>query len=400
MKEISIQLSGSKSITNRLLVLNALFQNSIHLTNISKSEDSQLMQKALSSMEELIDIHHAGTAMRFLTAFYSIQNNRKTILTGSPRMKERPIEVLVNALHTLGANISYLENEGYPPLEINGKELSKNKVKLLSHVSSQYITALCLIGTQLKNGLRIELEGKITSLPYIKMTLNILTELGIQTDFTKNIISIAFAEKLKKTEFVIESDWSSASYHYSLCALGKNLKIKLKYLFKNSLQADCRVQAIYKKYFGVTTEFNNGEITLSKIEGFNYPESIQLDMNDCPDIAQTVAVTAFGLGIPIYITGLETLKIKETDRLLALKTEIEKCGGEVVITDKSLKINSCTNFIENICIETYNDHRMAMSFVPLTLLFPLQIENPEVVKKSYTEFWEDMKLYKIHPCIK
>lgn len=393
MKEIHIQLSGSKSITNRLLILNALYPNTIRLINTSKSQDSQLMQDALSSNNELIDIHHAGTAMRFLTAYYSIQNKRKTILTGSHRMKERPIEILVTALQKLGANISYLENNGYPPLEINGKELHENKIKISSQVSSQYITALCLIGTQLKNGLNIELEGKVTSFPYINMTLNILTQLGIKVDFYKNNISIAYTNKLKKTEFVIESDWSSASYHYSLCALGNDFKIRLKYLFKNSLQADRKVEIIYKDYFGVNTEFINGEIILSKIKEFCYPKSIQLDMNDCPDIAQTVAVTAFGLRIPIHITGLETLKIKETDRLHALKTEIEKCGGEVFITDNSLKINSCNNFIDNINIKTYNDHRMAMSFVPLKLLFPLQIEHPEVVKKSYPEFWEDIKKY-------
>ncbi len=395
MKNITINLSGSKSITNRLLVLNALFENVIELKNLSLSQDSQLMQKALSSNEEVIDIHHAGTAMRFLTAFYSIQKGRKTILTGSQRMKERPIEILVNALKELGADINYLENNGYPPLEINGRKLNKNTVTLSADVSSQYITALCLIGSKLEKGLSIHLEGKITSFPYINMTLQILKDLGISSDFPENTITIFPLEKMEKQEFTIESDWSSASYHYSLCALGKDLQISLKYLFENSLQADRRIADIYKDYFGIQSSFWNGEVILSKINDFTYPDFIELDMNDCPDIAQTVAVTAFGLRIPIKITGLETLKIKETDRLQALKNELEKCGGKVKITENMLELKPFEQFIENVSIETYNDHRMAMSFAPLQLLFPLKIENPEVVEKSYTEFWEDARKYNV-----
>ncbi|MDR2123267.1 MAG: 3-phosphoshikimate 1-carboxyvinyltransferase [Flavobacteriaceae bacterium] len=395
MKEISVTLSGSKSITNRLLVLNALFHNSLTLKNLSQSQDSRLMQRALFSAEELIDIHHAGTAMRFLTAFYSIQDGKKTVLTGSHRMKERPVEILVNSLRNLGAHISYLENEGFPPLEINGKKLSGNSVSLSADVSSQYITALCLIGSKLEKGLRICLEGKITSFPYVTMTLQILKDIGISASFEKNTITIPAVPEIKKQEFVIESDWSSASYHYSLCALGKDLKIRLKYLFENSLQADKRIVDIYQTYFGVHSLFTNGEVILSKNRDFTYPDFIELDMNDCPDIAQTVAVTAFGLKIPIKITGLETLKIKETDRLQALKNEIEKCGGKIKITDSTLESQPFKKFIEGQTIQTYNDHRMAMSFTPLKLLFSLNIDNPEVVEKSYTEFWEDMKSYGI-----
>jgi 3-phosphoshikimate 1-carboxyvinyltransferase len=395
MKEISINLSGSKSITNRLLVLNSLFRDSIKLRNLSKSQDSQLMEQALSSTEQIIDIHHAGTAMRFLTAFYSIQEKRKTILTGSKRMKERPIKILVDALTNLGADISYLENEGYSPLEINGKKLTNHIVKLPANISSQYITALCLIGSTLEKGLIISLEGKITSYPYINMTLQILTKLGIPSSFEKNVITISPIEKMKEQEFIIESDWSSASYHYSLCALSNDFKINLKYLFKDSLQADRRVANIYQEYLGIHTSFENNEIIIHKQTDFKYPKFIELDMNDCPDIAQTVAVTAFGLHIPIKITGLETLKIKETDRLQALKNEIEKCGGNVEITDDSLEIKPFEKFLTGPTIQTYNDHRMAMSFAPLKLLFSLKINNPEVVEKSYTEFWEDMKFYGI-----
>lgn len=395
MREISINLSGSKSITNRVLILNSLFNNSLQLQNLSKSQDSQMMKEALSSKEHCIDIHHAGTAMRFLTAFFSIQENRKTILTGSHRMKERPIKILVDALNQLGANISYVENEGYPPLEIKGKEIKSNIINLPSNISSQYITALCLIGTKLEKGLVIELEGKITSKPYITMTLQILNKIGIKTLFNQNKITIYPVSEIKNQSFIIESDWSSASYHYSICALSENLTIKLKYLFEDSLQADRRAVDIYQKFFGIITTFNTNEITLCKQPNFEYPDFIELDMNDCPDIAQTVALTAFGLRIPIKITGLETLKIKETDRLVALKNEIEKCGGKVEITDNSFTLLKVNSFNANQKIETYNDHRMAMSFAPLKLLFPLEIKNPDVVVKSYVEFWNDMKFYGI-----
>ena len=395
MREISINLSGSKSITNRVLILNSLFNNSLQLQNLSKSQDSQMMKDALSSKEHCIDIHHAGTAMRFLTAFFSIQENRETILTGSHRMKERPIKILVDALNQLGANISYVENEGYPPLEIKGKEIKSNIINLPSNISSQYITALCLIGTKLEKGLVIELEGKITSKPYITMTLQILNKIGIKTSFNQNKIIIYPISEIKKQPFIIESDWSSASYHYSICALSDNLTIKLKYLFEDSLQADRRAADIYQKFFGINTTFNTNEITLCKQPSFKYPNFIELDMNDCPDIAQTVALTAFGLCIPIKITGLETLKIKETDRLVALKNELEKCGGKVEITDNSFTLLKVNSFNANQKIETYNDHRMAMSFAPLKLLFPLEIKNPDVVVKSYVEFWNDMKFYGI-----
>lgn len=395
MKEISINLSGSKSISNRLLVLNSLFHNSLQLQNLSKCQDTYMMERALSSKEQIIDIYHAGTAMRFLTAYFSIQENRNIILTGSYRMKERPIKILVDALNQLGAHISYVENEGFPPLEIKGKKINRNIIHLPANISSQYITALCLIAAKLDKGLTINLEGKITSKPYINMTLQILNKIGIITSFYQNKISIEPINEVKKQDFIIESDWSSASYHYSICALSKNLKIRIKYLFKDSLQADRKISDIYQKYFGINTLFHENVITINKVENFQYPNFIELDMNDCPDIAQTVAITAFGLRIPIKMTGLETLKIKETDRLIALKNEIEKCGGNVEITDCSFELKRINSFRENQIIETYNDHRMAMSFAPLQLLFPLTIKNPNVVEKSYVEFWNDLKMYGI-----
>jgi 3-phosphoshikimate 1-carboxyvinyltransferase len=395
MKEISINLSGSKSITNRLLVLNSLFHNPLRLQNLSESHDTYVMKQALSSKEQIIDIHHAGTAMRFLTAYFTIQENRTIILTGSHRMKERPIKILADALNQLGACISYIENEGFPPLAIKGKKINCGTIHLPANMSSQYITALCLIAPKLDNGLIINLEGKITSQPYINMTLQILNKIGITTSFHQNKISITPINKVRKQDFIIESDWSSASYHYSICALSKNFKIRLKYLFKDSLQADRRTADIYQKYFGINTLFHENTVIINKVENFKYPNFIELDMNDCPDIAQTVALTAFGLRIPIKITGLETLKIKETDRLIALKNEIEKCGGNVEITHNSFELKKIRYFRENQKIETYNDHRMAMSFAPLQLLFPLTIKNPDVVEKSYVEFWNDMKFYGI-----
>lgn len=395
MKEVTINLSGSKSITNRVLLLNSLYNDPLRLQNLSKSQDSQKMVQALASKEPLIDIHHAGTAMRFLTAYFAIQENKTVILTGSDRMKERPIKILVDALNFLGAHISYLENEGYPPLRIMGKRIICDTINLPANISSQYITALCLIGAKLKNGLIINLEGKITSKPYITMTLQILNKIGISATLYENKISILPINEIKKQDFIIESDWSSASYHYAVCALSNNFRINIKYLFQDSLQADRRIVDIYQKYFGIKTLFANDEITLFKIDQFDYPKYIELEMNDCPDIAQTVALTAFGLQIPIKITGLETLKIKETDRLIALKNEIEKCGGSVEITENSFKLHKVNIFNENQKIETYNDHRMAMSFAPLKLLFPIEILNPNVVEKSYVEFWHDMKYYGI-----
>lgn len=394
MKKITVSLSGSKSITNRLLVLNALFDNAIQLKNISQSQDTSVIIKALSSQGKEIDIHHAGTAMRFLTAYFSIQDGRETVLTGSSRMKERPIRILVDALRSLGADIQYFEQEGFPPLQIKGKKLEQNQVKLLSNVSSQYITALCLIGAKLPQGLSVILEGKLTSFPYIKMTLQILKKMGIETEFENNTITIHHCQDIKKQQVTVESDWSSASYHYSICALG-NYEIEIQYLFEDSLQGDKRVSDIYGKYFGVETSFDGGKLTLKKNTDFRCPKFIELDMNDCPDIAQTVSATALGLQIPMKITGLETLKIKETDRLQALKNELEKLGGGVEITDSSIELKSFAKKTENIVIETYNDHRMAMSFAPLKLLFPFEIENPEVVEKSYAEFWDDMKKYEI-----
>ena len=390
----TIQISGSKSISNRLLILNQIFENII-IENLSNSQDTQLLQKALNSDSEIIDIHHAGTAMRFLTSFYAIQDGKTTILTGSERMKQRPIKFLVEALRNLGAEISYLENEGFPPLKITGKKLEKSSVSIPANISSQFISSLMLIGGKLEKGLEIILEGEITSRPYLEMTLKILRNVGIATDWKGYVIQIFPDIQTEKnsqlTKFVVESDWSSASYFYSLCAIGREC-INLKSFRQYSLQGDSVLKEIYWNFFGVNTisEAAENKISLLPEHYFNYPEKISLDMNDCPDVAQTVCVTATALKIPFEITGLQTLKVKETDRLLALKNELFKIGCIAEITEDSISSIKFFEPNENISIETYNDHRMAMSFAPFCLIKELSIENEEVVEKSYPEFWEDL----------
>ena len=386
-----VQITGSKSESNRLLLLKALYPH-ISIENVSNSDDSVLMQKALASKEEVIDIHHAGTAMRFLTAYFSIQKNRETIITGSPRMKERPIKILVDALRTLGADITYLENDGFPPLKIKGQEFTISKVTLEANVSSQYISALLLIASKLENGLELTLKGKITSVPYINMTLSLLNSIGIETSFVENTISVKpNTASLEAQTLTVESDWSSASYFYSVIALSDvGTEITIASYKDKSLQGDSVLADIYEK-FGITTTFFNQEIKLQKTKAITAASLIELDLSNAPDIAQTIAVTAFGLGLESYMVGLHTLKIKETDRLVALKTELEKLGAEVVITDASLHLKPSVAIKNNITIATYNDHRMAMAFAPLALKVPISIENADVVSKSYPQFWDDFK---------
>ena len=386
-----IQITGSKSESNRLLILQKLFGN-IEIKNISNSQDTKLLQTALNSDEKTMDIHHAGTAMRFLTSFFAVQEGVEKILTGSERMKQRPIKPLVEALRELGADIEYLENEGFPPLKIKGKKLEKNFVEIPADISSQFITSLILVGGKLENGLTIKLLGKITSKPYIEMTLKLLSEISgksiILKDKTIQIPNI----KTHKTAFTVESDWSSASYFYSFSALDRQ-KITLKNFNKNSLQGDSRITEIYSQFFGIDTIFNENqqEITLIPKSNFSLPQSIQLNMNDCPDIAQTVCVTAAALKIPFEISGLATLKIKETNRLSALQNELKKIGCETEITDNSIKSVLYTNPEKNISIATYGDHRMAMAFAPYSLIQEIEIQNPEVVEKSFPDFWEFVK---------
>jgi 3-phosphoshikimate 1-carboxyvinyltransferase len=388
----TIQISGSKSISNRLLILESLFKN-IKIGNLSNSQDTQLLKKALSEDTEIVDIHHAGTAMRFLTSYYSIMEGKTTILTGSKRMKERPIKNLVTALQNLGVVIEYLENEGFPPLKITGRKITQTTVDVPSNISSQFITSLLLIAGKLENGLEINLVGEVTSRSYIEMTLDILTKFGIKNSFTGNTIKVEpFTHNHSSIiDYEVESDWSSASYFYSFAALGRET-IHLKSFYKESTQGDSAIAKIYEDFFGIKTIFTEEEHKLSLIPqpNFQFPEKIVLDMNNCPDIAQTLCVTAAALKIPFEISGLGTLRVKETDRLQALYNELEKLGTETEITDLTIQSVSFNEPEKNISIKTYQDHRMAMSFAPFCLIKELNIEDEDVVEKSYPDFWKDL----------
>lgn len=389
-KNIQINISGSKSESNRMLILQAQFPN-ISIENLSESDDTIVLQKALKIKNGTVDIHHAGTAMRFLTAYFSAKEGAEITLSGSPRMQERPIGILVDALRSLGADIEYLKNEGFPPLKIVGKKLQKNEVKIKANVSSQYISALMLIAPMLPNGLKIYLEGKTTSIPYIEMTLSLLKNLGIKGNFSKNELVISSTKNIEETSLVVESDWSSASYFYSLAALSENCEIMLGSFSNESLQGDVALVQIYD-LLGVHTAFKTSEksISLSK-NNKELPNSLLLDLSNTPDLAQTIAVTCFGLGIACKLTGLHTLKIKETDRLLALKNELQKLGAKIQVDENSLNLENSSEILPNKTIETYQDHRMAMAFAPLSIKTNLTINNAEVVSKSYPNFWKDIQ---------
>lgn len=385
----ALTITGSKSESNRLLLLQAFFPI-IGIQNISNADDAVLMQNALNSDSYTLDIHHAGTAMRFLTAYLSTQDGREVTLTGSSRMQERPIKVLVDALRQLGADIRYKTNDGFPPLLIKGKAITKHKVSIKATVSSQYISALLLIAPSLKNGLELTLEGEITSIPYIKMTLSLLNQLGVKTTFEHNIITVEHAKSgISPITLTVESDWSSASYFYSIVALSEiGTEITLSSYKKKSLQGDSVLATIYKD-FGVETVFKNNSIIISKIANCRQ-NIINCNLIKAPDIAQTIAVTCLGLGVNCHLEGLHTLKIKETDRLLALKNEIEKFGTLVTISEDSLTLNNVEKLKDNITVETYKDHRMAMAFSPLGLKTNLTINQADVVSKSYPDFWKDL----------
>ncbi|MGV1012738.1 MAG: 3-phosphoshikimate 1-carboxyvinyltransferase [Flavobacterium sp.] len=422
-QQATISITGSKSETNRLLLLQALYPNLV-LENTSNSDDSEVMVQALHPIPNTqypipINIHHAGTAMRFLTAYFAIQEGSEVIITGSSRMKERPIKILVEALKQLGAEITYTENEGYPPIKITGKKLTQSKVSLAANVSSQYISALLLIAPKLDNGLELTLEGAITSRPYIQMTLALLNEIGVTTSFENNTITVnPTPNPQPPTPITIESDWSSASYYYSIVALSEiGTQITLSSYKQNSLQGDAALVEIYKD-FGVETVFNsNNSIRIKKVSNCQL-STINYQLNNSPDIAQTIAVTCFGFGIGCQLTGLHTLKIKETDRLEALKIELTKLGASISVTNDSLTIKSSAIHSPPLegcpkggvvfpskeealsklptsssipTIATYQDHRMAMAFAPLALKTSLVIEEAEVVSKSYPTFWEDLK---------
>jgi 3-phosphoshikimate 1-carboxyvinyltransferase len=371
-----------------MLLLQALFPQ-ITLANLSNSDDTVAMKSGLESDHDLVDIGHAGTSMRFLTAYYSSLENQEKTLTGSQRMQERPIGILVDALRQLGAEISYLKNEGYPPLLIKGKRLTTSEVRLSANISSQYITSLMLIAPSLADGLHLHLEGKMTSAPYIEMTLSLLRQIGIKATISGQHIQVFPKNDIAQIPHAVESDWSSASYYFSMVALAKDANITLSTYKENSLQGDKVLMDIYEQ-LGVKSIIKNSTLYLHKQALSSKP--IQLDLSDAPDIAQTIAVTCYGLGVACDLTGLHTLKIKETDRLVALQNELTKLGATIEITDKSLHLQKRTNPIHpDVLIETYHDHRMAMAFAPLALLVPIRIQDADVVTKSYPGFWEDLE---------
>ncbi|MCB9188091.1 MAG: 3-phosphoshikimate 1-carboxyvinyltransferase [Flavobacteriales bacterium] len=389
-----IELTRSKSESNRALILAGLFPDQIQIHHLSDSDDTLVMMEALAKFKEQkeINVGHAGTSFRFLTAFLAIQQSGEWILTGSERMKERPIGILVEALKKMGADITYLEKDGFPPLKICGVSQLVNRVVVDANVSSQYISALMLIGSKIPGGLEILLKGEITSQPYLMMTFSMMQELGIGVgmDWEDQKILVEEKDHLLVHEIEIEGDWSAASYWFSIVALGEiGSTIKLKGLNKNSRQGDSRVVSYYLD-LGVQAEFKEDRWVLQKIA---HPKvkSLKLDLADTPDVAQTLVCTCAGLGIGVKFSGLHTLRIKETDRMLALQLELAKFGVDMeIFSDDELLIRSGQSLMSPTeSVATYKDHRIAMAFAPLAMKVDLSIENEEVVSKSYPEFWKD-----------
>ncbi|MDO9152256.1 MAG: 3-phosphoshikimate 1-carboxyvinyltransferase [Paludibacter sp.] len=385
---LKVNLPASKSISNRALILDALSYSSYEIENLAVCDDTSVLVKALDSNDSTYDIGAAGTAMRFLTAFLS-KTVGEWVITGSERMKQRPIKLLVDALNSLGAQIEYVENEGFPPLRIFGSALTGGEIHLKGNVSSQYISALMMIAPTMLNGLKIVLEGKIISRPYINMTQQMMREYGVEVEFVDNVISIE-PQDYQPIPYKVEADWSAASYWYEMLALAGKGEIYLKGLQAHSYQGDSKVAELFES-LGVKTNYLSDGVLLTSdgksVSAFEY------DFVDQPDLAQTFAVTCCIKGIPFNFEGLESLKIKETNRVYALMNELRKLG--FVITEPAegqLAWNGekCET-TETISIATYDDHRMAMAFAPVSLIRPIEIEHPEVVTKSYPNFWEEFE---------
>lgn len=389
-KEISgdINLTSSKSESNRVLVIRALCDEHFQINNLAAAKDTETMEDLLEDNNSIKDVGPAGTTMRFLTAFYA--NTPGTwILTGSERMRNRPIKILVDALVGLGAKIEYLEKEGCPPMKIEGGNLRGGKISIDGSVSSQYLSALLLIAPTLKGGLEMELTGKIASIPYLKMTLALIEHFGAKYTFVDNVISIQEG-KYQAKEFTVEADWSAASYWYQIAALSDKTDLTIKGLKQESLQGDSAIVAMFEK-FGVHSTFNGNRVQLVKTETI-LPASFDYDFSDCPDVAQTLAATLIGLNVKGRFKGLESLRIKETDRIAAIKKELEKFGASIdILPEDEIQINNANISETSELIETYDDHRVAMSIAPLCLkVKEIEIEEPSVVAKSYPDFWADL----------
>ena len=385
-----IQLPASKSISNRALVLHALAGGSYVPENLSDCDDTMVTIKALRDKPEVVDIMAAGTAMRFLTAYYSVTPGTR-IITGTERMKHRPISILVDALRTLGADIAYVDEEGFPPLRITGKPLKGGEVTLEGSVSSQYISALLMMGGALPQGLTLHLTGNIISRPYIELTMQLMHDFGAEVSWiTDNSICVK-GGGYQDTPYYIESDWSAASYWYEMVALSKEAKVGLPGLFEHSYQGDSKGAKLFEK-LGVKTEFIKEGVRLTKTT--ECAERLEANLIEIPDLAQTFVVTCCLKGVPFRFTGLQSLRIKETDRISALITELRKLGFVLHAEgDEALCWDGERCIAEDKpVISTYEDHRMAMAFAPASFLFDnLQIANPEVVSKSYPHFWEDLR---------
>ncbi|MDR0657891.1 MAG: 3-phosphoshikimate 1-carboxyvinyltransferase [Mediterranea sp.] len=393
----AIRLPSSKSISNRALIINALAHGRFTPDNLSDCDDTRVMVKALNHEgEDVIDVMAAGTAMRFLTAYLSVTSGTH-IITGTGRMRQRPVRVLVDALRELGAQIEYLEHEGYPPLRITGKTLTGQAIRLRGDVSSQYISALLMIAPVLQHGLRLFLTGEVISRPYIDLTLQVMAAFGVRAVWDSGNSLIIEHQSYRSVPFTVESDWSAASYWYQITALSQSGEVELPGLFRNSYQGDSRGAEIFSR-LGVGTTFTGQGVLLTKTG--RRVERLVEDFVDIPDLAQTFVVTCALLDIPFHFTGLQTLKIKETDRIAALIAEMAKLGYAICEKNGSELIWDGVYIQpqESPVIETYEDHRMAMAFAPAAICCPqLMIAEPQVVTKSYPDYWEDLK--KVGVCL-
>ena len=389
-------LPASKSIANRALVIAALCGAENRLNNLSDCDDTQAVIRALSSIDEVKNIGAAGTAMRFLTAYYAVSST-SVVMTGTERMKNRPISILVDALRSIGADIEYVEKEGFPPLKINGKKLNGGELHVQGNVSSQYLSAILMIAPYTQEGIKLVIEGDLVSRPYLQMTLSLMQEFGVSHTWDGNVIEIKPAE-YKQIEFTVENDWSAASYWYSVVALSENQSVKLKYLQSESLQGDSKLVELYRP-LGVGTEFVEGGMVLSKDNAVVLPSIYDISLKEQPDLAQTLVVSCLLLNVSFRFSGLGNLKIKETDRIEALINECKKLGYVLKETEPGVLSWNGERCLpeDEIIIKTYEDHRMAMAFAPAVIkLGSIVIDEPDVVSKSYPSFWQEFE--KVLPC--
>jgi len=389
-----ITLPSSKSISNRILIINSLSYSPYEIENLSDSDDTKVMEAVLNANTNHFDIGHAGTAMRFLTAFLSKIAGEWT-LTGSERMRQRPIGILVDALRKLGASIEYTENEGFPPLKILGTSLKGGVLELDGSISSQYISALLMIAPTIPGGLTLKLLNQVTSKPYIELTLNLMKQFGVHHTWKGNEIRID-EQSYIPVKFSVEADWSGASYWYAMAALSDECDLLLKGLRLQSLQGDAAQSEWFENYFGVQSKQVGNDVHLTRTE-VPKPKLLELDFIENPDIAQTFAVLAVCRKITFHFKGLTTLKIKETDRILALQIELSKFGA-ILTEPEEGELAWNGKFDQSFVnqppvIETYHDHRMALAFAPAAMVYPeIVINDPDVITKSYPSYWNDLKL--------